>query len=384
MKAFKQIRVWALSVVLFAVGTSLQASPFDPIQDTCIVGEMGEYSKNYSKSFSVNQNDIVFLSNRYGKVNVKPVSGNQVNISVTVKVHANSQSEADKVFDRINIAFSNGPEFVKAETEIESKSSGFTFWNWNSSSDFSIDYEVTMPTYNRLDCANKYGNSSIGAMGSFVKVDQKYGDFKLESASTSQIYLAYGGGNIGKTSLVEGSVAYGKLSAADIKDVKLKSKYSEFRIDKSVTMDINSAYDDYEIGSVTTLKSDSRYGDMTVDAVENLTVVSQYTDYRVRTLGNNADFQSTYGDVKINNVKNGFGTINLKGSYTDFYVDVDPAAGYQVDVTSSYADISRPASLSYKLDKEKGSTKEIMGYVGNAASKSVIRARLSYGDLVLK
>jgi hypothetical protein len=383
MIVFKQKRLLMSVLLLFAIGIFAQASTTIAPKDTTIVGEAGEFTKNYNKTFSVSQNDLVILSNRYGKVNVKPAGGNQVVVNVTVRVRTGSQSDADRVFDRINITFTSGPEFVKAETEIEQKSG----WNWGwgyNNTDYTIDYEVTMPTYNRLDLANRYGNSYIGAMGSFVRIDQKYGDFKLESASTTQINLAYGGGSISKTSQLEGTVAYGKLSTPEIKDVKLKTKYSEFKFDRITNLDIQSSYDDYDINDVKTFKVDSKYGDFIVGSVHDLNVISRYTDYRIRKIDNNADFDSQYGDVKINGVKDGFGTINIKGSYTDFFIDMDPSVSYQMDVTSSYSDVSKPASLNYRIDKERGSTKEILGYVGNSNTKSVLRARLSYGDLIIR
>jgi hypothetical protein len=384
MIVFKQMRLMMSMVLLFAISIFAQASNIIVQKDTTIVEDAGEFVKNYNKTFTVNQNDMVILSNRYGKINVKPSSGSQVVINVSIRVRAESQSDADKVFDRINIIFANGPEFVKAETEIEQKSSWSNWTFGNNRSDYTIDYDVSMPTYNRLDLANRYGNSYIGAMGSFVKIDQKYGDFKLESASTTQISLAYGGGSISKTSLLEGTVSYGKLSTPDIKDVKLKSKYSEFKFDNITNLDIQSAYDDYDINDVKTLKVDSKYGDFIIGTVNDINVISSYTDYRIRKVVNSADFQATYGDVKINDIQDGFNTINIKGSYTDFYLNMAPSVSYQLDVTSSYSDISRPASLNFKIDKERGSTKEILGYVGNANTKSLLRARLNYGDLIIK
>ena len=113
------------------------------------------------------------MSNKYGKVNVKTGSGSQVIVNVKVTVRANSQSEADKVIDRINIIFSSGPDFVKTETDIESQNSSWFNWG-NNSSEYTIDYDVTMPAANKLDVSNKYGDSHIAALNDWVKIDQKY------------------------------------------------------------------------------------------------------------------------------------------------------------------------------------------------------------------
>ena len=89
-----------------------------------------EFTKNFDKTFTVDKNEVVFLANKYGKIEVKTGGTNQVVVNVRVRINANSQEEAQKIFDRINIAFSNGPDYVKTETIIESQSG--SSWKWNS------------------------------------------------------------------------------------------------------------------------------------------------------------------------------------------------------------------------------------------------------------
>ena len=381
MKKYNKI---GLLILLIAASFTAQASEFritDPGQDT-IIGEKKEFSKTENKTFNVNPNILVILSNKYGKIDVKTGGTNQAIVNVTIKVQASSQGEADKVFDRVNIAFSDGPDYVKAETDIESQSS---WWSWgNNSSDFSINYEVIMPAANKLDLSNKYGNSHISALNSWVKIDQKYGDFRLDGAASATVNLAYGGGTIERLAGLTASVSYGKLSASDVKDVALKSKYSAFKFDKIQNLALTSAYDDFNAGSVTNFSVDSKYGDMVIGDVENLAVVSAYTDFKIRKIESSATFQTSYGDVRIDGVKNGFDAINIKGNYTDFVITVDPSVSYQLDVNTSYGDVNQPASLNTRIDKEKGSTKEIMGFVGSQNTKSIIKAKLTYGDLIIK
>ena len=387
MKAFNQIAWMAFllttSQIAFAANNKAPQPPKGECNQDSIIGDGKEFTKSYNKTFNVNPNILVILSNKYGKIDVKTGGGSQAVVNVVIKVQASSQAEADKAFNRINIGFTDGPDYVKAETEIESQNNGW--WSWGSnSSDFAIDYDVTMPAANKLDLSNKYGNSHIAPLSNWVKIDQKYGDFKLDGAATATINLAYGGGTIGKLMGLNGTVSYGKLSSADIKDVAMKSKYSAFKFDKIENFAVTSAYDDYQVNTVTNFTIDSKYGDMIVGNVENIAVKSAYTDFKIRKIGSSADFQTNYGDVRIDAVKNGFDALNLKGNYTDYVVTIDPSVSYQLDVTTSYGDVNHSTSLTTKIDKEKGSTKEIMGFVGNENTKSLVKARLNYGDLIIK
>jgi hypothetical protein len=328
---------------------------------------------------------VVILSNKYGKIDVKTGTTNQVVVNVKVRVNAASQEEAQKMFDRINIAFSNGPEFVKAETLIESQSGG-TIWHWSKSqtADFGIDYEVTMPVNNRLDLSNKYGTSTVAALNAAVKIDHKYGDFKLDGATAAVIDVAYGGGQLGTISALTASVSYGKLTSPNINALKMKSKYSAFKFGKMQLADIQSAYDDYQIEDVNTLKVEGKYGDLNIGTVETLTANGTYTDFKIKKIEGNADFQTQYGAVHIAAVKAGFGTINIKGGYTNYTLAIDPSVSYQLDATGSYSQLKNPASMKTSVNSTSNSRHEIMGTVGNPNTKSVIRVRLSYGDFKIK
>lgn len=384
MKKFNVITLLIVCIVTLSQGAkAAYKEPSQPCQDS-ISCDKKEFTKAYNKTFTINPNILVIVSNKYGKIDVKTGSNaNQATVNVTIRVQANTQTDADKAFERINIAFSDGPDYVKAETDIESQNSWWGNWG-NNSSDFSIDYEVIMPSANKLDLSNKYGNSYIAPLSSWVKIDQKYGDFKLEGAGSATVNLAYGGGVVQKTSGLTATVSYGKLSTGDIKDIALKSKYSAFKINKVENLALNSAYDDFNVNDVTNFAIDSKYGDIIVGNVMNIAVTSAYTDFKIRKVESSASFQSSYGDVRIEGLKNGFDAIDIKGSYTDYTIVIDPSVSYQLDVHTSYGDVRQPTSFNSRIDKEKGSTKEIMGFVGNQNTKSIIKAKLTYGDLVIK
>jgi hypothetical protein len=345
-----------------------------------------EFIKNFDKTFTVDKNEVVILANKYGKIEVKTGGTNQVVVNVRVRVNASSQSDAQKMFDRVNISFSNGPDYVKTETIIESQNGGGWNWNWgkSQSSDFAIDYEVLMPVNSRLDLSNKYGNSHVAALNAAVNIDQKYGDFKLDGATAAVIELAYGGGQLGTISALSANVSYGKLTSPNVNAMKIKSKYSEFKFGKMQMAEIQTAYDDYAIEDVETLKIDGKYSDMGIGIVNDLTAKGSYTDFNIKRIDGNADLQTNYGDVAIGSLKSGFGTINVKGNYTDFNIGIDPSVSYLLDASGSYANLRHPTSIKTSMDSETSNRREIVGTVGNPGSKSVLKVRLNYGDLRIK
>jgi Putative adhesin len=241
-----------------------------------------------------------------------------------------------------------------------------------------------MPVNSRLDLSNKYGNSHIAVLNAAVNIEQKYGDFKLEGATAAVVELAYGGGQLGTISALSANVSYGKLTAQNVSAARLKTKYSEFKLGKIQVADIQTAYDDYQIDDVETLKIDAKYGDVSVGTVQDLTAKGSYTDFKIKLIEGNADLQMNYGDVTIVAVKSGFGSINIKGNYTDFSIGMDPSVSYLLDAAGSYGSIKHPTSIKTSMDSETGNRREIVGTVGNPNSKSVVKVRLNYGDLRIK
>ncbi len=352
-----------------------------------IVGCLQDFTKYYNKTFSVNKSATVVLSNKYGTIDVHSGAGSQVVVKVKVTVVSNSQAQADKVFERVNIAFIEGPEFVKTETIIENPSKSTLVWNGNDtqSCDFRIDYDVTMPAGNRLDITNRHGNSTIAALTTAVKIDQKYGDFRLDGASSATVVLAYGGGQLCSLNTLNGTVSYGKLTSPSIKNGRIKSIYSQFRFDQMGSLELQSAYDTYDINDVENLKVNCKYGAINALNVDNLSVDGLCTGFKIQKLTNNADIESLYGTIRIGSLKNNFGNINITGTNTNCMLSIDPIISYLLDVNGSYTNMNQPASLRTTVDNREPAHREVMGRVGSDVNtKSTIRVRMTYGEFKIK
>ncbi len=151
------------------------------------------------------------------------------------------------------------------------KSAVFVGTNASESVDYRIDYDVTMPAGNRLDITNRHGNSTIAALNTSVKIDQKYGDFRLDGASAATVVLAFGGGELSALNNLNGTVSYGRLTSPSIKTGRINSIYSQLRFDQIGSLEVLSAYDTYEINDILNLKCKCKYSAINVRNVDNLT-----------------------------------------------------------------------------------------------------------------
>lgn len=342
-----------------------------------------EYTKTIKKEFDIASNGTTYLSNKYGRVDVKTWDKNRVKVSVTIVVNASSETKADEVFDRIGINFSNANDYVKVKTDIESKKSNWLSWGNNNSSksDYRINYEIYLPTTNNLDVSHRYGDVYVAKMEGKVNFDLKYSNFKAESiGDDSRITFAYGNGAVLNAKDLSTNVSYGKLNINKSNDVTLESKYSQVWIEEAGDVRCETKYDTYRLGAISDFKNIGKYDNFTIESADNVTLESKYTSLKTNQIKETADFDMEYGSAQYN-LASSFTEVSMNGRYTDFKVNVASGVDFQMDAVATYAGISYPESLDVTREISKSSSQEVKGYKGSQNAAATIKATLNYGGL---
>ncbi|MCP3931309.1 MAG: hypothetical protein GY705_19665 [Bacteroidetes bacterium] len=340
-----------------------------------------EFTKTVKKEFDISRDGNASLNNMYGKIDVKTWDRDRVKIEVNIIVRANSESKAQETFDRIDINFSNGRDFVNAETAISSKKT--KWWDWGDSKcDYTINYEVYLPPSNALDITNKYGDVYVAEMNNHLKIKVKYGNFKLDGVSDDvDVVLDYGNGDIVKSGDLNTMIKYSSLHVEEAKDIEIESKYSKLTLDQVGDIRCITKYDSYKMGYVEDFRNEGKYDNIEIDKADNIRIVSQYTQVSVGGIMNSLDLEMKHGVAKIGKVAKGFSDVNLVGKYTDFKVGVEDGASFRMEAFAEYAGIRYPEGMVITLEKEKGTSHEVNGHVGSQSSQSVLKAHLDYGGL---
>ncbi|MEM1321986.1 MAG: hypothetical protein AAGG75_17130 [Bacteroidota bacterium] len=338
-----------------------------------------DFSKTINKEFDISSEGEVELRNKYGEINLKTWDQNKVKIDVTITVHAKSESNAQEVFERVDVDFANGRDFVRAHTEIQPKKK--SWWGSSGKHDFSIDYEVYMPRSNKLNLSNKYGNTYIEKLDNTVTLEIKYGNFSADAVGNLNVSLGYGNGSIVQAEEAQIEIKYSKLRLKSAKDVFVDSKYSKIYIDNANDVNSESSYDHYELGEVRDFKNTGKYDHFEVDHVDNIKIYTKYTNLSLDKLSTNADIEMQHGGTSIHSLEDGFGRITLVGKYASFKIDVVDNAKFQLDAVTTHAGVHYPNAMNVIYEKSRNSDHEVEGYMGTKGASSVIKARLSYGGL---
>lgn len=338
-----------------------------------------EFNKTIKKEFPVTPNGTTYLDNKYGKIEVKTWDQNRVKITVTIKVKAGSESAANDVFDRIGINFSSGEGYVKAETHIEPATKGW-LWSWigNTSSDYSINYEVLLPASNNLDIGHRYGDLFVAAMKGRVKLDVKYVNFKIEAmGDNSSLLFGYGNGTISRAGNLNAEISYSKLLVEEAADIQISSKYTQVNIGKAKDLNTTTKYDTYVINQIEALKNSGAYDNFKINSAASVDFNSKYAGLKAEKISRYLHCNLSYGNVEVK-MSEGFSKVNCTGSYGNAKIGLPEGTPFAVDAATNYAGISYPDNLDIDYLVEKNTSTTLQGKTGKAA-EALIYLRLNYG-----
>ncbi|MFN0176396.1 MAG: hypothetical protein ACKVU0_17275 [Saprospiraceae bacterium] len=351
-------------------------------------GPMQEFTKTINREFGTSADGTTALYNKYGDVKVKTWQNNSVKIDVTFVVNAKSQREADEAFKNLNVNFISTWGYVKAETMIaEAMNYNGGFW-WPAKTcgdDFKINYEVWMPATNQLDLKNKYGNAWVAALKGKLIAEIKYGELRTEAISNDvDINLGYSKAWLARVNNLSGNSSYSALNLSEANDIQLDTKYSETRVDKANNLRITSKYDDFNFGNVEELRLQTKYANLKSNSIRIAYITAQYSDMGFAAVREGIDADMCYGTLGINALSRNFSNVNVVGKYTGVTVEVERGAAYRFDAEVNHADAHVPKAATVKNRSDSGERETLVGYLGSESAKGLVKARLTYGDFVIK
>jgi len=354
--------------------------------NTVVQGAKSEYTKTYTKTYSLDADGKVNIENMHGHVNISTWTKSEVYIKVTVTVDASSERKAEDDFERIEIDFANDSRSVSAKTSIDNKKSSWWFiQSWWDDDDVKVDYEVSMPAGAELELSHKYGNADLGDFSGDVEVNHKYGDLTINHvAGNLDLNLSYGNGSIAKANNSDINLAYYKLRLNDANNIVIDSKYSQVYIESANEIVSESSYDGYHLGDIGTISNEGKYDNFDVDMVESFDINTKYTKINLAYLKNLLHADMSYGGLEIDRLENGFKEIIIGSRYAGLEIDTDEVSSYRVDVQGRYTGVNLPRDIETTRDQKENNRVTIVGYHGNSNSQSEIRVRAEYGGLKIR
>jgi hypothetical protein len=296
-------------------------------------GEITEKIKNYSKSYSVDSNDLLQISNSFGKITVNTWNKNEFKVDVQMKF---GSDDADAVNDMIN---GSSIDDSKVGSTISFKTNIYNSENKrrNNHQSIEINYTVYMPAGNPIDINNRFGAVNLPDLSGKAFIKVSYGALTASSLTNAQndVDVRFGDANIANFNSGKIDVAYGKLKAGTVNNIAAEIKFSSISIDR---------------------------------------------------LKGSADVNVKYGDgFRIGTIDKSVKSINVDAQFTKINFDFKQLENFNFDITTrfgnfNYDDERVKVTSKSPSDEERGwsSTKSYKGYVGSSGSSNKIVINASY------
>jgi hypothetical protein len=319
--------------------------------------------KNIVRSFPVNPETRLDISNKYGKIQVIQWKKDSVRLEIELSVKSSSQSKLEKIMDNIEIEFTGTNYYVIANTKIGSTNNTFFTDLMDlsgtiipSKNKVEINYTVMAPSYMIVNLTNKFGNIYMDDMNGNVTVSLSNGDIKINRLEgEANINVNFGNGTINYLNNANLNLSYADFEIKNAGQLSLISKSSKIRIDKVDILKTESGRDKYSISEI-----------------NNLFGESYFSDLQIYKLNEEANFTSRYGDIIVDSVASNFSYINLHSEYADLDLTFSQSSSYYMEVSHHPEATLRTPEYFTNLEKKTESSAEIrvIGRIGNPNSSS--------------
>jgi len=364
-----------------------------------------DYEKNYSETFSVDGSGDVRLSNRYGEITVETWDRNEVKIDVRIKVSADDQEDADRLFNRIEVSFTGGANSATAITSVGSKNSrkkkdggiiteilddvGEWLWStsnnsYGKSNDFRVYYRVKMPASASLETDAKYCDVSLPDLSGDTELRVGYGNLVTgDLTGRNEISVSYGTARIDQL----GDNSSFRVRYCDGNEIRKAAslrydgRYSETEVGTVDRLTVEAGYEELEVESARELRIDGNYNDIVIDRVERIFLDGNYSDVEIGEVTRELEVDASYGDLEVDHLRTGFERVYIRVNYIDVELDVDSEAGFTFDLRTRYGGIDFDTSRATNKNTNKsGSSRTATGsFPGKGQGK--IDISTSYGDI---
>ena len=174
--------------------------------------------KTYSKTYPANVNGQLNIENTFGRVTINTWNKPEFKVEVQMKAYADSEADAQRFLDVINIADRKTEASISFKTIIgDDSGKGTELWQGDGKSrikKIEVNYMVYMPAKNALMVNNHYGNTTLPNLDGKLTISNFYGSLKAGKLSNplNNIKVRYGSADIENLCGSILDVAFGKLN----------------------------------------------------------------------------------------------------------------------------------------------------------------------------
>jgi len=374
-------------------------------------GSDAERSKNFSKTFNVDNGDKISLKNQYGSMVIKTWDRKEVKVDVEIKAYSNSDKDVQKLIDEVSIDANKSGDMISVKTIMSDRDgnygrkqrNGVTTWR----REIKVSYVVYMPAVNALMAQQEYGSIELGDFSgpTSLKVQYgnlttgnlnntnnylnvEYGKMTVQNVNTAVVKHEYGGGvSIGSVGTLQLDAEYVPVNVNTItKSANIKIQYGSGLTIGSIggNLLLNSEYAKVNINNIkgnTVIKQS--YSSLALASVGKLSLKTEYTNVTLGTLNGDALIDMDYNRLTVNEITPACKSFNFTGEYAGVSLGFSNNYNATFNVSTTYAGFKYGANVTSRLISDDDENKKYSGKIGNGGSASV-NLKTEYGAVTFK
>ena len=341
-------------------------------------GQSYSEKRTFQKTFPVNKEMTLEITNKYGTIHLTTWNKDSVSVKAEIEAFASSQTKLGKMFDGININYSESNYLIIAQTDF-TQSINMLFESFKGmtkklipyDSRVQINYFVSLPENINLKIDNKYGDIYMENNSADISVSLSNGSFKANTLNkASEMKLTFCDATINK--IVSGTIdaSFSEVGIGESNNLSISSISSRFDLKQTGKLYTESRRDKFFIGSLISVDGDS-----------------YFTDYKIDDLKDELNLITKYGSIYIDKIGKGIQLIIINSGYTDISLAFDPACSYNLDVRHINTFITTPeknAQLEKKVINEDKKEFITFGKVGKNPGTTKVKIDANRGNLFIK
>ena len=331
-------------------------------------------TRNITRSFAINRETNVEISNKYGNMNIETWNYDSVKVVITASTTAPTLIDLNLAKKNVDFQFINTEHYVSAKTIIINPTQIMISdlkSIFNKGNTMNIEYKIFIPKTLNIKIENRYGDIYANSLAGNITINQAYGKLKLNQVDGQlNLNLDYvDNAEIEKITRGDCDFSFSNVHVKHISSMKLKSRFSKIDIDDIDDLQIISAHDQLSIANLKSGEFTNKYSQVTIDNLENSVICD-----------------AKYGFITFRKTSPTLTKINIGSKYTDvnIYFDAE-TVGFETEINNRKSRIVYPRI--YELKEETINLKECRyrstGHIGKASNSNIF-IDASYGTISFK
>ena len=374
-------------LVIFLVLSGLSAHKWNEVRNSGVFegidenGDWPNFLRGESFTFD-DQLDQAFppgstlrITNDHGNINLNVADGDKIRVMVRKTVHADNQSDADKLNQQTKPQLT----VVDKTVTLNANTGG------GGKRDVSSDLDVYIPRKVAVTISSRRGDVSIMGREGDVEVSSQRGEVSLQDV-TGNAKIDVEKSNVRVARLVGDLALDGRVNEVNISDVKGAARLTgEFfdsvslsRVSKTVTF--KTSRTDLEFASLAgTLDLDG--GDLHGSTITGpVRLLTREKDIRLDGVSGDTRISNNDGAVELHVGKLPVGNIDINNRNAEVQIYVPDQAGFKLDANTDNGEVESGFSeIKVNNENDRG---RAAGTVGNGAG--TIRVNNAHGGIEVR